>query len=155
MMLMSNYNIIILIILSSLYLRPVSNNGARCRIILYKKGITKQQVDIMSPMELGGLKSKEYLEISPQGYMPCLSIQKKDNPYGITSLAESDTIARYLLSEYENIGPSFLINHPKSNQIARWHDQYLTTVQGCLYKPSSRLPLGDYPDRKSALAGKI
>ena len=106
-------------------------------------------------MQLGGLKSKEYLEISPQGYMPCLSIQKTDNPYGITSLAESDTIARYLLSEYEHIGPSFLINHPKSNQIARWHDQYLTTVQGCLYKPSSRLPLGDYPDRKSALAGKI
>ncbi len=28
---------------------------------------------------------------------------------------------------------------------------YLTTIQGCLYKPASRLPLGDYPDRKSAL----
>jgi hypothetical protein len=31
------------------------------------------------------------------------------------------------------------------------HDMYLTTIQGCLYKPASRLPLGDYPDRKSAI----
>ncbi|KAL7543902.1 hypothetical protein ACHAXR_013289 [Thalassiosira sp. AJA248-18] len=133
---------------------PVSNNGARCRIILYKKDIsTKNQVEIVSPMKLGGLKSKEYLAKSPQGLMPCLSIQKEDNnPYGISSLAESDTIARYLLSEYNTLGPSFLPDHPKSNQICRWHDVYLTSIQGCLYKPSSRLPVGDYADRKSALA---
>ena len=131
---------------------PVSNNGARCRIILYKKNISKEQVDIVSPMVLGGLKSEEYLKRNPAGLMPCLSIQKADNPYGISSLAESDTIARYLLSEYSNVGPSFLPDHPKSNQICRWHDVYLTTIQGCLYKAASRLPLGDYADRKSALA---
>ncbi|KAL9191594.1 hypothetical protein ACHAXT_001300 [Thalassiosira profunda] len=135
-----------------LYDMPVSNNGARCRIILYKKGISSQQVEIVSPMALGGLKSEEYMKKFPQGLMPCLSIQKKDNAYGIDSLAESDVIARYLLSEYATLGPSFLPNHPKSNQICRWHDVYLTTIQGCLYKPASRLPLGDYADRKGALA---
>merc|ERR1719203_609537 len=70
---------------------PVSNNGARCRIILYKKSIPKEKVDIISPMALGGLKSEEYMKRSPQGLMPCLAIQKEDNPYGISSLAESDT----------------------------------------------------------------
>eukprot|EP00579_Thalassiosira_antarctica_P004734 CAMPEP_0201881730 /NCGR_PEP_ID=MMETSP0902-20130614/11940_1 /ASSEMBLY_ACC=CAM_ASM_000551 /TAXON_ID=420261 /ORGANISM="Thalassiosira antarctica, Strain CCMP982" /LENGTH=414 /DNA_ID=CAMNT_0048409993 /DNA_START=48 /DNA_END=1292 /DNA_ORIENTATION=- len=136
----------------TLYDLPVSNNGARCRIILYKKNISTKQVEIISPMTLGGLKSEEYLKKSPQGLMPCLSIQKKDNPYGITSLAESDTIARYLLSEYSTLSPSFLPDHPKSNQICRWHDMYLTTIQGCLYKPASRFPIGDYADRKSAIA---
>ena len=73
-------------------------------------------------MVLGGLKTEEYLQRSPQGYMPCLTIQKPNNSYGITSLSESDTIARYLLAEYANVGPSFLMDHPKSNQITRWHE---------------------------------
>mmetsp|Transcript_24538 Transcript_24538/g.59183 ORF Transcript_24538/g.59183 Transcript_24538/m.59183 type:complete len:416 (-) Transcript_24538:151-1398(-) len=137
----------------TLYDMPVSNNGARCRIILYKKSIPAEQVEIVSPMALGGLKSEEYLKLNPRGLMPCLSIQKKEqNLYGISALAESDTIARYLLSEYSDKLPSFLPDHPKSNQICRWHDIYLTTIQGCLYKASSRLPLGDYADRKSAIA---
>eukprot|EP00585_Thalassiosira_rotula_P004225 CAMPEP_0196148982 /NCGR_PEP_ID=MMETSP0910-20130528/28822_1 /TAXON_ID=49265 /ORGANISM="Thalassiosira rotula, Strain GSO102" /LENGTH=347 /DNA_ID=CAMNT_0041411809 /DNA_START=157 /DNA_END=1196 /DNA_ORIENTATION=- len=133
-----------------LYDMPVSNNGARCRIILYKKNISPKQVTILSPMTLGGLKSEEYLKLSPQGLMPCLSIQKKTE-YGIDSLAESDTIARYLLSEYSTT-PSFLPNHPKSNLITRWHDVYLASIQGCLYKAPSRFPVGDYADRKSAIA---
>jgi len=132
---------------------PVSNNGARCRIILYKKNISPSQVEIISPMALGGLKSDEYMKRSPMGYMPCLTIQKSSNTNnGITNLSESDTIARYLLSEYSTVGPSFMVENPKSNQITRWHDHYLTSIQGCLYKPASRLPLGDYADRKSALA---
>jgi len=137
----------------TLYDLPVSNNGARCRIILYKKALSSQQVEIVSPMTLGGLKSEEYMKRSPMGLMPCLTLNNKEtNPYGISSLAESDTIARYLLSEYSDAAPSFLPEHPKSNQICRWHDVYLTTIQGCLYKAASRLPVGDYPDRKSAIA---
>lgn len=38
-----------------LYDMPVSNNGARCRIIIYKKGI-EDKVSIKSPMDLGGLR---------------------------------------------------------------------------------------------------
>ncbi|KAL3799421.1 hypothetical protein HJC23_013876 [Cyclotella cryptica] len=131
---------------------PVSNNGARCRIILYKKEISRDQVEIISPVTLGGLKSPEYLDRSPLGLMPCLSLQK-NHASGIKHISESDTIARYLLSEYSDVGPSFLPDNPKSNLIARWHDLYLTTIQGCLYKASSRLPMGDYADRKSAING--
>ena len=38
-----------------LYDMPVSNNGARCRVIIYKKGI-EDKVSIKSPMDLGGLR---------------------------------------------------------------------------------------------------
>lgn len=126
---------------------PVSNNGARCRIILYKKGISQDKVEIVSPAVMGGLKSEEYMKISPNGLMPCLAIQKKynyQNDHGMSSLVESDTIARYLLSEYSNDGPTFLPEHPRSNQICRWHDMYLTPIQGCLYKAV-------YTDRKSEI----
>ena len=37
---------------------PVSNNGARVRMILYYKGL-EAEVDIVSPKELGGLKTDE------------------------------------------------------------------------------------------------
>ena len=129
---------------------PVSNNGARVRAILYHKQLSQQQVDIISPMKLGGLKSEEFMALSPQGLMPALTIQK-EHASGMKHLSESDTIARYLLAEYAGIGPSFQPDNPRSNQICRWHDVYLTTIQGCLYKPASRLPLGDYADRKSAI----
>jgi diadenosine tetraphosphate (Ap4A) HIT family hydrolase/glutathione S-transferase len=141
-----------------LYDVPVSNNGARCRIILYKKNISRDMVDIVSPASIGGLKSDAYLKLSPLGLMPCLVIHRNARDGGADSptddlscLVESDTIARYLLSEYSASGPSFMPDDPRSNQICRWHDMYLSTIQGCLYKPSSRLPIGDYPDRKSAI----
>lgn len=122
---------------------PVSNNGARCRIILYKKKIN--DVEIRSPMELGGLKSPEYLSRNPQGKMPLLSL-----PNGGLDLAESDTIARYLLSQYAEKGPSFQMNNPRSNLIARVHDMYITTIQGCLYKAAP--PFGPFGIRKDAIA---
>lgn len=127
---------------------PVSNNGARCRLILYKKGVSKEDVDIISPVVFGGLKTPEFLARSPKGLMPCLTIQKEDKPIHIP---ESDTISRYLMSEYAEMGPSFLPNDPQSNLLARYHDFYLTTIQGCLYKDASRLPFGNFGDRKSTL----
>ena len=114
--------------------------------------IPKEEVELVSPMALGGLKSDAFLSLNPAGLMPCLKIQKPDNTYGISALSESDTIARYLLSEYASTGPSFLLDHPLSNQITRWHDMYLTTIQGAMYKTSERLPFGNYADRKSALS---
>ena len=129
---------------------PVSNNGARVRAVIYHKQLSQQQVEIVSPMKLGGLKSAEYMAVSPQGLMPAMLIQK-EHESGMKHLSESDTIARYLLAEYSNVGPSFQPDNPRSNQICRWHDVYLTTIQGCLYKPASRFPIGDYADRKSAI----
>ena len=46
---------------------PVSNNGARCRIILYKKGLPESEVKVVSPADLGGFKSESYLAVNPQG----------------------------------------------------------------------------------------
>ena len=80
-------------------------------------------------MELGGLKSPEYLALNPQGKMPLLTISaSSDNNDGISSIPESDTIARFLLSEYADNGPSFLPNNVKSNLIARLHDMVRFTV---------------------------
>jgi len=134
----------------TLYDVPVSNNGARVRIILYKKGIPENEVKIVSPFEssLGGLKSPEYLALNPQGKMPLLTTSSASAD-GISAIPESDTIARYLLSEYEGLGPSFLPNNVKSNLIARLHDMYLTTVQGCMYKATP--PFGPFQTRKDAL----
>lgn len=93
---------------------PVSNNGARCRVILYKKGL-EDKVKLVSPMEIGGLRSEEYLKLNPQAKMPALGL----NEDVYSSIAESDTIARYLLSKYADQGPSFQIDCPKSNYLAR------------------------------------
>jgi glutathione S-transferase len=122
-----------------LYDMPVSNNGARCRLIIYKKKVN--DVAITSPMELGGLKTPEYLALNPQGKMPLLVVE------GGMSIPESDTICRYLLSTYQQ-GPSFLPNDTKSNLIARIHDMYITTIQGCLYKAAP--PFGIFGSRLDA-----
>ena len=45
--------------LTTLYDLPVSNHGARVRLLLYKKGL-ESAVKIVSPKELGGLRSDEY-----------------------------------------------------------------------------------------------
>eukprot|EP00814_Leptocylindrus_danicus_P017080 CAMPEP_0116015292 /NCGR_PEP_ID=MMETSP0321-20121206/6755_1 /TAXON_ID=163516 /ORGANISM="Leptocylindrus danicus var. danicus, Strain B650" /LENGTH=355 /DNA_ID=CAMNT_0003485045 /DNA_START=71 /DNA_END=1138 /DNA_ORIENTATION=+ len=129
----------------TLYDVPVSNNGARCRLILYKKQMPSDEVQIISPMDLGGLKSAEYLSLNPQGKMPCLSINS-DEP---SSIPESDTICRYLMSRYANVGPSFLPDNYKSNLIARLHDMYITTIQGCLYKAAP--PFGIFMTRSKAI----
>jgi len=127
---------------STLYDLPVSNNGARCRLILYKKCITADEVKIASPMELGGLKSSDFLKLNPQGKMPVLVTDGM-------SIPESDTICRFLMSIYADKGPSFLPDDPRSNLIARIHDMYITTIQGCLYKAAP--PFGIYGTRSDAL----
>ena len=128
-----------------LYDMPVSNNGARCRAIIYKKGLSDSDVAIVKPADIGGLRSEEYLKISPQGKMPCLVCHDTG-----MNLAESDTIARYLLSKYSHVGPSFQPDNPKSNLIARFNDLYLTTIQGCMYRASG--PFGMFGTRKDAIA---
>ena len=128
----------------TLYDMPVSNNGARCRIILYKKEIPETEVAIVSPGELGGLKSDAYLAINPEGKMPAMICTETN-----LKLGESDTISRYLMTTFASQGPSFQPDNPASNLIARIHDMYLTTVQGCMYKAP---PFRMFPDRNDALA---
>jgi glutathione S-transferase len=103
-----------------LYDVPVSNNGARCRIIIYKKGI-EDQISIKSPQDIGGLKSAEYLKLNPQGKMPLLVADD-------IVLPESDTISRYLLDRFSNSAPSFvpttLAARARSDLLCRLHDMY-------------------------------
>lgn len=134
----------------TLYDVPVSNNGARCRIILYKKNLPSEEVSIASPSTLGGLKDPAYLKLNPQGKMPLLTISTTSDDDNIMVIPESDTICRYLLSHYRDVGPSFEPDHVKSNLVARLHDMYLTTIQGCLYKAVP--PFGMYGCRKDAIA---
>jgi len=131
----------------TLYDMPVSNNGARCRIIIYKKGLTEQDITILHPSTLGGLKSPEYLALNPQGKMPLLTTE-----HG--AILESDTIARYLLDRFSDRAPSFapatLQARVKSDLICRLHDIYVGAIQGCMYKPAP--PFGIHSSRQAALA---
>jgi glutathione S-transferase len=109
-----------------------------------QKDLAESEVSVVSPLDLGGFKSEEYLKISPQGKVPSMKCES-----GLC-IAESDTVCRYIMSTYADQGPSFQPDNPRSNQISRFHDFYLTTIQNCLYKPGP--PFGIYGDRKQALA---
>lgn len=95
-------------------------------------------------MALGGFKSPDYLTVNPQGKVPAL----KSQVTGMT-IAESDTVSRYLLSEYASYGPSFQPDNPLSNMMSRFNDIYLNSIQMCLYKPGP--PFGSFGTRKDAL----
>lgn len=81
--------------------------------------------------------------------MPIMTTPEASSAGGLC-IPESDTICRYLLSEYENVGPSFQLHNPRSNLIARIHDCYISPIQGCMYKPSP--PFGSFNNRKKAIA---
>jgi len=132
-----------------LYDVPVSNNGARVRLVLYSKGLDAAgDILIQSPAALGGLKSKEYLALNPQGKMPLLVL-----PSG-QAIYESDTIARYIIDAYSDVGPSFVPAAPEvralDNLIVRVHDTYLVSLQSCMYRAAP--PFGPFQSRWEALA---
>ena len=84
-----------------LYDMPVSNNGARVRLIIRAKGLDKRcGIKIVPPSDIGGLKSESYLRLNPQGKMPLLV----EDGFAIP---ESDTICRHLIDSYQNYEPSF------------------------------------------------
>jgi len=66
---------------------------------------------------------------------------------------ESDTILRHLVHKYAETGPSYLPStlaaRTKSDLICRFHDMYITTVQGCMYKAAP--PFGTFDNREDAL----
>jgi len=133
---------------SVLYDVPVSNHGARVRMIINSKGIASE-VAMKPPTELGGLTSPEYRRLNPQGKMPLLVT---DNGYPI---AESDTISRYLIDKYSGTGPSFVPNDARlrilSEQLSRQHDIYISPLQGAMYKAPG-FPLSIFgTDRGKAL----
>jgi glutathione S-transferase len=115
-----------------LYDVPVSNNGARIRCLIYKKKL-QDFIDIKSPVEVGGLSSDFYKKLNPFGKMPVLEIE---DGFG---LPESQVIESYILDKFSEHGPSLLPSTPEGRALAalivRIHDLYMTTIQGCMYKP--------------------
>ena len=131
----------------TLYDMPVSNNGARCRLILYKKQIDNSEVEILPPSSLeGGLKGLAYSKLNPQQKMPLLVIHDENK---VRAVPESDTISRYLIWRYSDKSPSFQPDHVISNLLCRIHDVYISPIQGCLYKASP--PFGSFGTRSEAL----
>jgi glutathione S-transferase len=133
--------------LHTLFDAPISNHGARVRLLIYAKNI-KQEFNIVSPGTLGGLKSPDYLKMNPQGKMPVLMTND-----GLTVI-ESDTICRYIIETFPN-EPSFVPKHLHlkylSETISRTHDIYIAPVQGSMYKAKG-VPFSIYGnDRKTAL----
>ena len=110
---------------------PVSNNGARNRLIICWKNI-EDEFEFKNPSTLGGLKSPEFLEMHPQGKMPLLVT--KDGQ----AIPESEVISQYLCDAFEKQGPSLrpetLEAKTACNLATRWHDVYLTPIQGCMYR---------------------
>jgi glutathione S-transferase len=130
----------------TLYDVPVSNNGARVRLLLYWKGL-ERDFRIENPSVLGGLKSEAYLELNPQGKMPLLVVPSPvpggdgdapmDAPF-MMALPESEVIAQYVLHKYEHVGPLLIPEDPDQRALAslitRVHDVYIAPVQGCMYR---------------------
>jgi len=132
---------------TTLYDLPVSNHGARVRLLLYKRGL-ESAVRVASPMELGGLRGEKYLSLNPQGKMPLLVD-------GDSCVWETDAICRHLLEKHaaEGDGPSLfptsLAARTAAEVIVRHHDTYIGPIQGCLYKPAP--PFGRFTSRRDAL----
>lgn len=132
-----------------LYDMPVSNHGARCRMIAKAKGIEGSGVIVQPPSQLGGLQSEQYKKLNPNGKMPLLVT---DVGYPI---AESDTICRYLIEKYAAKDPSFVPSDARlrvlSEQIVRQHDIYITPIQGAMYKAPGYVFSAFGSDRGKAL----
>ncbi|CAM9425265.1 unnamed protein product, partial [Sphacelaria rigidula] len=116
------------------------------RFVVYEKGI-EDEVDIVAPSTIGGLKSDEYLKLNCHGKMPLL-VTDDCGP-----IPESDTICQYLVEKYSDRGASFrpptLQARMKAAAVCRLHDVYINPIQGCLYKAVP--PFGIHSDRLAAI----
>ena len=136
---------------------PVSNNGARARMILYYKQIDDTEVTIASPADLGGMDSSAFLELNPHGKVPCLVTTERKE-----AIPESDTIARFLCAKFADRAPDLMPAEPmaamRCDRITRHHDMYVASIQTALYKvagsagPGIFPPFGSQGSRAEALA---
>jgi len=123
----------------TLYTIPVSNYGARVSLVLAWKGVPESEVAVCSPQSLGGLRSPEYLALSPQGKMPLLVLSGAGlGASHLRALFESEVIVAYLMDRLSALGPSLVAPTAEGRACAalatRVHDVYLGPCQGALYK---------------------
>jgi len=123
-----------------LYDMPVSNHSARVRIVASWKGLLADgSVEQVSPSELGGTKSEQFLAINPQGKIPVLH-----DPDSDLSVPESDVIVQYLLHRFSDRSPSLVpsdsVEFSRAHLLARTHDYYIsgaTQSAMCVVTPCS------------------
>ena len=88
----------------------------------------------MSPSELGGIKSEEYMALQPKGQMPLLVTES-----GLP-IWESEVILGYVLDKYDGEGPSFTLDTAEERALStlstKVFDTFIQPVQGCMYRKS-------------------
>ena len=124
----------------TLYDIPVSNNGARCRMILYYKEVPVTELAIVSPEAVGGLSSPEYLKLNPHGKMPLLQLASGE------TFPESDTIARFLCAAFSDRAPQLMppgaLLAARCDRICRHHDLYIAGKCSKIRPPAFRPGIG-------------
>lgn len=116
---------------------PVSLFAMRARYIAARKQFPAGTMDIVSPAELGGLKSEQYLAVNPLGKMPALII--RDDPEGTFELFESKVICEYLIDRFPEMKPTFVPTSARGraigNLVASLLDSYVGPLNYAMYKP--------------------
>ena len=120
----------------------VGNNPARCRFLVYHKGL-EDKVEMRTPGDYGGLSSDAYRAINPQGKIPALVL-----PGGKT-LFEAKVVFQYLNDVYGEVGPTVSPGSTPEDRalvalLVQTHDLYIaspnssdprvTANQGAMYK---------------------
>lgn len=111
---------------------PVSNYTARCRYIIYRKGLG-DMVKIQSPQDVGGLKSEQFLKFNPLGKIPVLLIGD-----GKDALFESSVICEFIAESFQHVGPSFIPSsaeiRARARTIVTLLDTYMSVLHPYMYK---------------------
>ena len=165
-----------------LYDMPVSNNGARVRMLLKAKGLFGKEggCNIVirciyysclsysaTYIAIGAYMCSHLLNFRPPSDIGGLKSDEylKLNPQGKMPLLvterglpipESDTICQYIVERYKEYGPSFSAIHHDlkalDRHLIRLHDTYLLPIQGCMYKAPGTVFGSFGTDRKAALS---
>ena len=128
--------------IGTLYDVPVSNNGARCRLLARWLKVY-HLIDVVDPTRAfdGGIKGPAYEAINPQLKMPALTLADES-----MSLGESEVINQYLLDG--PAGRAWSEKRPRTPEAravgalaTRTHDLYIGPIQGAMYRgPMDREP---------------
>lgn len=119
----------------TLFSMPVSNFGARARFVKYLKGLDDNDVEVIHPSTLGGMKSPEYLSMNPLGKVPAAIVREDGEE---TILFESMVIVEYLCERFADRGPTIipkeLTTRARGRLIAALLDNYVCPHHPFMYK---------------------